>query len=329
MSLSLTDRRRLAEGASRRIGQAFRPGTRANQHTHVLLYVAFAFHFALQDFPAEVTTLILFAEFLARSYRAPKSVTNALSSVRAFHLRHGFAVDAFEHRRTQLFRRALPLTLRHAPDPAAPLPLATLTQLCGLAHARGAFGRLLAALFSALFFSMARVSSLLPQRGTPFDSTRFPTLADLRETSAGFSLRIKWGKTCQAVRDEYWVPLLPLSGSLACPVSNLRAWLALRGGEPEGAPLFALPAGPQGPSPQLPLTLPVAKAWLALLLGLTRAPRSKLTFHSFRRGACTLAFKKGASLSDIKQLGGWRSDAVASYYPAFDARGRAAARLVA
>ena len=69
-----------------RRGKAFRPGTQANHRSVAQLYAAFAINFQVPDFPAPVSSLLLFAEFLLRSYRAHKSVVNALSSLRTFHL---------------------------------------------------------------------------------------------------------------------------------------------------------------------------------------------------------------------------------------------------
>ena len=311
-----------------RTRQAVRPGTRANQHTHTLLYVAFTIFFALQDFPADVATLLLFAEFLLRGFRAPKSVTNAVSSVKVFHLWHGFDVGAFHHHRWDQFKRALPLTVRHVPAPAPPLPFELLVTLCAQARDRGPQGLLFAALFSTLFFTMARVSSLLPPRVGVFDGSRYPTLADVRGGNDGLEFQLKWGKNFQNAADAFWVPLLPLRGSPACPVANLRRWLSLLGTLPANAPLFSLP--PVAGSTAFPahLALPLAKDWLAALLKVACPTGQAYTFHSFRRGACTLAFRGGAELDDLRQLGGWRSDAVLCYRPAFDARRRAARVLV-
>ena len=108
------------EAAAQRLGNAFRPGTMANNRSHVLLFAAFTSHFQLQDFPAAPRSLVLFGEFLLRSFRAPKSVTNAISAVRAFHLDVGLDVGAFGDRQLFLFRRSLPLTSRHVPTQAPP-----------------------------------------------------------------------------------------------------------------------------------------------------------------------------------------------------------------
>ena len=130
--LFLAGARRLLDRATERTWQAYRPGTRANMRSHVLLYVAFTQAFVLEDFPATCTTLLTFAEFMLQAVTDPKSVLNALASLRHFHLDSEFAVEAFSARRLRLWRRALPLTCRHVPAQAPQLNLAMLCQLCQL-----------------------------------------------------------------------------------------------------------------------------------------------------------------------------------------------------
>ena len=321
------DRRALRRAALQRSQRGFRPGTRSNQVSHLLLYLAFTIHFNFPDLPAAVPTLLAFAEFLLRSYSCPKSVTNALSSLRTFHLDHGFQVDAFDHRRLWLFKRALPLTVRHLPSPAPGLPLAVLELLCDLALKQGPKGQVFATFASLLFFSLARASTLLPPSLGHFDTSRLPTLSDVAGRGQDFLLFLKWGKNCQSTSQAFRVPLLRLSGSCCCPVSLLTTHLAALRPLPPWAPLFSLPPSPGSRRRPEHLTLPVARAWLHTLLTLLGLGDRGFTLHSFRRGATTLAFERGAQLGDLKALGGWRSAAVTSYFPALQARLRAARTL--
>ena len=277
--------------------------------------------------PAAVATLLAFAEFLLRSFKCPKSVTNTLSSLRTFHLDLGLRTDAFEHRRLWLFKRALPLTVRYTPSPAPALPLVVLDSLCALAHSQGPLGRIFATFAAVLFFSLARVSSMLPTVQGSFDTTRLPTLADVEVRGADLVLLLKWGKNCQHTSQGFRVPLLRTSSAHACPVRLLLEHLATLRHLPPSAPLFSLPTSRHNSGPPSSLTVPVARTWLRTLLTLLGLRDRGYSFHSFRRGATTLAFQRGAQLSDLKALGGWRSDAVRSYFPAFTARLRAAHTL--
>ena len=62
------------EAADKRRYLALRPGTHANHSMHLLTYLRFCFSFELSDFPASDSTLCMIAEFLLRSYKAPKFV---------------------------------------------------------------------------------------------------------------------------------------------------------------------------------------------------------------------------------------------------------------
>ena len=322
----IADWRNLRKTARRRGAEAFRPGTRSNVCSAVLLYVAFTLHFSLTDFPAAAGTLVIFGEFLLRSYRAPKSVFNALASLRHFHLDRNLPLEAFESRKVSLWKRAVASTVRHVPRPAPPLPQGVLGQLCELALQLGPLGLLFAVLASVIFSSMARLSSLLPKQGERFDSTRLPTWGDLVRDGMGWRLKIKWAKAHQGADQAFEVPLLPVKGSAACPVANL-ARLSCVVRSPElSDPLFGFPGSVQGSGARV-LTMRVAREWLKVLLARLGLQDCGYTFHSFRRGACTRAFRRGAKVADIQLLGGWRSDAVRAYLPLDEARRRAALAL--
>ena len=318
----------LLRRAAFRRREAFRPGTRANVRSHVLLYIAFTQVFQFPDFPAAARTLLAFAEFLLLSFTAPKSVLNALGSVRHFHLDLQMPVDAFDNRSLVLWRRALPFTCRHITRPAPPLGRALLTQLCQLSLQLGDSGRVLAALMALLYASMARSSSLVAGTYRAYDSTRLPTLADIQTRAGVWHLRIKWAKNQQDADGGYWVPLIPIPSSHTCPVARWKDLRALSVGLTGTNPLFWCPVQRQGrAATRRPLTMTVARAWLGVLLQRLGRHQEGFTFHSFRRGACSSAFEQGATQTDLRALGGWRSEAVNCYLPAGEQRRRAAEAL--
>ena len=323
MHPNFSDLRRLRGAADNRCGQAYRPGTHANRLSHVLLFAAFTDYFQMRDFPASVGTLVYFGEFMTRSFQAPKSITNALSSLRTFHELNGLDESAFSHVRLRLFKRALPLTCRHTPHIAPPMPFALLERLCQAASEGGDMGLVFAALLAVTFFAMARLSSMVPPRGQGFDGTRYPTLEDVQFAKKRVLLRIKWAKAHQAAEDAYWVPLLPATGSPACPVAALLRLQIALGVRPTHSPLFG-----RGGTGQPFFTLESARSWLRAGLLAPGEQAAGYTFHSLRRGACTRAFKRGAHIDDIKNLGGWSSGAVQLYIPELDSRGRAASALL-
>ena len=181
------------------------------------------------DVPAAPKTLLCFAEFLLRSFNAAKSVLNALASVRTLHTQLGASTEAFDGQALRYWKRALPFTIRSVVSQAPPLPISVLVKLCTLAHSLGDRGRVFAALLSTTFFSMARISSLLPTSMTAFDPTRSPCLADVTFTGNSCTLLIRWGKNLQDTAQAYRVPLLPFEPAAACPVANLKVLVRLLG----------------------------------------------------------------------------------------------------
>ena len=320
----------LLRKAAHRRHEAYRPGTRANVRSHVLIFVAFTNCFGFVDFPVAARTLLAFGEFLLRTYDAPKSVLNAFASLKHFHLDFNLDVSGFQHRSVQLWRRALPLTCRHSVSQAPALQLTLLEQLCSLGIRLGETGRIMAALLALLFATMARLSSFLSPSGRVFDSTRLPTFEDVRLRGGSWHIFIKWAKAHQDANMGYWVPLMPRMGSSACPVTR---WLDLRslaGGHNASGPLFWSGGnGRGGRAESLPLTMSLAREWLRIFLARVGKHNQGYSFHSLRRGACTLAFLQGAAEQDIRRLGGWRSEAVQEYLPVEASRGRAARALSA
>ena len=280
----------------------------------------------MPDFPAALSTLLLFVEFLTLSYSTPKAVSNVLSSLRFHHQRLGYPVQQFEHLQFKLALRSLPFTLRATPSPALPFPPSLLTPLVEAARVLGTWALAFRALCVFAFFTFARLGSLVPVSVGLFDGSRYPSLADLSVGQGRADLRIKFSKTRQAADGGFWAPLLP-AAELPCPVGLARCLRerASRESFPSASPLFAAP-GSGGGSP-VSLTQTQARVFLKRCLMALQLPPDQYSFHSFRRGGCSFAFDKGAAESDLALHGDWRSSAVRAYYPAEGARLRVAGLL--
>ena len=280
----------------------------------------------LLPFPASVDTLLCFIEFLTLSYRAPKAVSNVVASIRFHHERLGHGDGQFSHIRVRLALRSLAFTMRNHVSPAPPLPFRLLAPLVGAARILGDWDLPFGTLAVFAFFTFARLSSLVPPRTGVFDPSRWPTLGDLRVTEGMATLVIRYSKTRQTADGGFVVPLRA-SQAQPCPVA-LAAALLVRArslGLPPSAPLFSSRgAGRRAP---ISLTQGQARRFLKLTLRAAGVAPDAFSFHSFRRGGCSLAFERGAAEPDLALQGDWRSAAVRSYYPARLARDRVALAL--
>ena len=208
------------------------------------------------------------------------------------------------------------LTIRSSPTPALPLTFPLLLRLCQAAGGFGDRGRAFAALLATAFYSMARLSSLVPETRGRMDLSRVPLLRDLSLQGHRASIFIKWGKAAQRVQDGFWVPLRAVARSPACPVLLLTRLSRSLKGCSSTCPLFSF-ATRRGRTGLSFFTFMEARVFLrSLLRGLGLDPAG-FSFHSFRRGGCTFAFTGGGggSLSDLLLLRGWRSRAIDAYYP--------------
>ena len=192
----------------------------------------------------------------------------------------------------------------------------------------GSRGVVFKALCLLAFASLARLSSLLPP-GSTFDFTRYPTFADLSPMHKGFLFRVKFAKNAQATADAFQVPILRALDRELCPVRALRALSQLYACPKVSDPLFRWPTtqatrlSPSDPC----LTAPVARSWLRRSLDVAGIQLPGFSFHSFRRGGCTVAAEEGATVHELQSLGNWRSMAVTRYFPSLPAQLRAATRI--
>ena len=305
---------------------AFAPGTEQNHLYHLRLFLSFAVYYGLPALPATLHVLLLFIEFLTCSFVAHKAVSNALSSLRFHHERLGFSLAPFQHIQYRLALRSLPLTMRTPPVQAPPFPPSLLAPLMLQADRLGRWAQPFRALVLLAFYTFARLGSLVPPGTGVFDESRFPVVGDLRLGGDGATLRIKFSKTRQEAGAGYLVPLARAS-ELPCPVRGAARLLAHADslGLGRGDPLFA--ARQASGHRLVSLTQGGARHFLrSCLAGLGLQPDA-FSFHSFRRGGCTLAFERGAAEPDLALHGDWRSSAIRSYYPAFAARVRVANTL--
>ena len=325
-SLFLSGLWRLQTDAGRRQTFAFAPGTRRNHSSHLRLFLSFTIYYALPSLPTTVHVLLLFIEFLSRSYKAPKAVVNVVASLRFHHERLGLDALPFDHIKVRLALRSLRFTLRTPPNPTPGFPARLLRPLYNAAASLGRWALAFRALVVFAFFSFARLGSLLPVRASPFDTSRFPTVGDVSVGQGRAALHIKFSKTRQGADGGFWAPFLP-ADTLPCPVRTARMVLdrARREGWHSLAPLFA--ADSVRGRPPLPMLQGQARGFLRHCLTIMGLPARSYTFHSFRRGGCSFAYMQGAVEADLALHGDWSSEAVRSYYPADAARMRVASLL--
>ena len=296
---------KLIHEAGIRRRQYLRPNTRLNIIRHFKLYLCFCMFFGLNTAPLTPTLLCAFIEFLANSYNCPATIRNIVSSVSTVYGWMGWSQAPFRSYLILQMLHALDRTLRYEPRVLYTVTVSDLALLVSSCSILGLNTVMFRAFLTILFYTMVRISSLIPQNSKYFDLTRHTSIADLERTSSGYIFKLKWAKNLQKNSEGFSLPLLFSSNPAVCPVvaldldySNYRQ------------PLFQFR---QNFTTAVALDIAQANLLLSQLLVANPMLSSKITFHGFRRGAVTSAFDSGSSVLDIGSFGGWKSSALLQY----------------
>ena len=96
------------------------------------------------------------------------------------------------------------------------------------------------ALFMVAFFSFLHKSNLVSPTTSKTDCERHLTRSDIKFTTAGCFLRIKWSKSPQHKEGIHVVPLPSIPHSPLCPVTAIHQYLSLVPANPDN-PFFCFP----------------------------------------------------------------------------------------
>ena len=118
-------------------------------------------------------------------------------------------------------------------------------------------------------------------------------------------VEIRWSKTIQFGERKLVVPLIPIPGSVLCPVMAYRI-MCEKVRVIDTKPLFSL-------SRNNYITYSKFQIKMRQLIEKIGLDPEVFSTHSFRRGGATFAFKSGVSSELIQLHGDWKSDAYKNY----------------
>ena len=276
----------------------------------LIVIFVFVYFMVLMIYLLQIT-IYPFLQIFCRTAISPTSVLNALSSLKAFHFFLDIDTSGFSSYKYQLTRRAISRSFNHQIRQATPLPILVLRDICFAARSYGEMGLVFETLCLILFFTLCRLLSLVPLSNSSSDLPRTVLVSDVHPIDNSFTINIKFSKTCQVFASNCEVPIVPYrSENGICPFGVLKRLLLTHKRPSYGnCPLFSWLEGRSEKSRLNYFTVLTARELLNKTLLMIGQHQEGYTFHSFRRGGCHRAYSRGAALSDIKSLGGLRSDA--------------------
>jgi integrase len=287
---------------------AYAVGTQSNLRAHWKAYFMFCIYFGLQPVPASTQVLCLFGQFLARSFKSITSIRAYISGVKTLHLFLDIPLDLEPAFILSLTLKGIAKTLRHFPLQKLPVTPDILVRLFEQLDPKSQFHSAIWCCFIFAFLLCARKSNLMPISTVKFDPNICLLRSDVRISSNGLVICIKWSKTNQTGERFLTIPLLPCPGSILCPVRAYERMIFLCKAS-DSHPLFSFAKAGKSSF----LTFHVFDKELKRLISRIGLDPVLYSGHSFRRGGATWAFAQGFTSEALKLLGDWKSDAFLLY----------------
>jgi len=287
---------------------AFSEGSNKNVRVQFRSFLLFCAYFHLTPVPVTTGVLLLYAQFLSRTFVSVASIKNYISGVRIVHLGMGvmFPEPDFS---LNLLLKGLARLHPHEESRAIPITPLLLLRFFEVMDMSKSKDRAVWACFLVCFFMFARKSNMVPPSSDSFDLKKHLARADIHSQESGLVVLLKWSKTIQKGERHVLVPLLPLPGSPLCPrlaYDRMVGPLPV----PGASPAFVYW---DGRGKVVSLTQPEFVSRLRRLLLRVGVDPKGFSGHSFRRGGASCAFQAGVPGELVQLHGDWRSDAYLKY----------------
>ena len=265
----------------------------------------FCIYFDRISIPASQDTILMFTQFLSRSFTSPLSIKNYLNGVKFLHVILGHEFSFSSDLDFRLLFNGIQRQLNHVPKRACPI---TPVHLHLLAEAAASGSLLDQVCFSAgllLFFVMARAGNVFHDRLDPSNGLR---RKDLLFSDDKLFVKFRKTKTIQFGKRKLIIPISG-NGSNICPVSACARMIRRIPGNPTDPLFFSYRHKRVSP-----VTKDVFLSHIRKLLQSAGVDNfGDFTCHSFRRGGASWFFRVGVPGELIQVFGDWASDAYKLY----------------
>ena len=226
----------LQKQADMRINQALRPRTSASYMAAFRQFVAFVIVTGL-NIPYSEVVVILYLEYLVQQ-GLKCSVRNHVSILKHYFAMYNWPIKALSGRKVSLLLKSVQVNAKMSIKLKGIITLSMLEKLIKKTRMY-VNGDTFAALFVTTFFGFFRLSTLVPNKSSDFERTRFPIQNNIVWGALGVHIIITCSKTMQASNQAHVVQLPLLQDKCFCPVLALRT---LMGQIPRGSnlPVFQI-----------------------------------------------------------------------------------------
>ena len=281
---------------------AFAKGTCMNYYRNISSYVTFCEDYKLKTFPVSDESISLYAQSRAIKGYNPSSITNMVSSIKSVSKMIGYSVDPIGFPGLKMTLKGMERLYGKLAKQAAPITLDILVNIGLSLNFDRKFHVTMWAVFLTSFFILLRKSHV---SYSVKQDDNFLLRKHLVRTKDGYEVNIEWSKTNQLHSRVEKLPLLPITGSLLCPVAAIDEMINM------------IPAGPNAPAfctqGKKPINYNTYQKFLKEIIDKVGHNSKDFSTHSFRRGGTTFLAQCGVEPRLIQLMGDWKSDCYKRY----------------
>lgn len=300
--------------------KAWAVSTKASKSSEVKMFMKFCMTYGISTLPVSGDDLVLYSCWLVASGHITKygSLSQYLSAVSTYHKKLGLTcVTPSQYGPLHYTCRGIRRQLASPSRSAKPVTIKILTNLLNtqIAHSSWISAAILTTMKAAcsiLFFSMVRLSSLLPAYPSAADPARQVVWGNVKKCNKGATFFVHVEKTIQFQERRHVVTLAKKPGSIFCPVMALEKLRDLRGSNncKSNDLVFQVPVS-EGEF--RPLCKYEFLKWFVHRLNEMGLDPKEIRPHSFRHGGVNFALMCEENLNMVKVSSGHLSESVWTY----------------
>ena len=282
---------------------AYAKGTWKNLCCQWRSFLRFCKKYKIKQWPVSEHVMCLYAQYLAHSFHAIKSVRNYLNGVRTLHILAQVTPPNLKDIEMRLTLRGLSRKMARPVKRAQPLTPEILLDILTFLDLNKKADLIFWGILLVGFFGMLRKSNLIPDSIDSFDPVKQMTKSHIEFRKELAVIHVTWAKNLQFRERLLEIPIFKMEESPLCPVRILRT-------------LMKLPGGPQSPlfgGRKVAFTYNKFQRKFRQVLKKAGYVPSAFSSHSLRRGSVCFAYRSGAPLSLVAVYGDWASDAFKNY----------------
>ncbi|CAH1777690.1 unnamed protein product [Owenia fusiformis] len=205
----------LKKQANHNMMSAYNSKTWQNLYTQWRTFLLFCVYYNMAFLPVQTDTILIYMQFLSRTFKSVSSILNYVNGIKVLHLLHELPFPLLNREfQYKLLYKGLQRNNLHTVKRALPITPEILTQIFGSLDLTSDLESTFWFLILTLTFLFARAGNIIPYTTSTFENNKHLLQQDIfKQDSDGLIFLIKHSKTNQAAQRILTLPVLAKESS--------------------------------------------------------------------------------------------------------------------